>query len=172
MTSPITPKKRAERAFTLVELLLVVTIIGVLAAVTVPRYSMSFEGMKLRSGAHDVAATLEFAQAMSILESRHLRFNVSDDGRACWISEERASGDRRPMIPVRCELPDGVRVDAIRYVNPLAGTAYYLDFSPSGEVEPCAVMVTSRSGDSLALHVTRGVGHVRLARSGSREADS
>ena len=164
MISPTIRSKASENAFTLVEMLLVVTIIGVLVAVAMPRYAGSFGFMKLRSGAYDVAATVEYAQSMSILQERTLRFSVSDDGRRCWISEEDPSVDRKAFPTTTCELPDGVEIKGIDFTDPLAGGGSYVEFHPDGDCEPCAIRVIARSGEAYDVFVTRGMGHARVAR--------
>ena len=167
MTSPTTARI-GSAAFTLVEMLLVVTIVGVLVAVAMPRYSRSFEFMKLKSGAYDLAATIEYAQATSILEERELRLGVEPGGRKCLLAEENPPPEKKPFAPVLCELPDGISIGALDFDDPLAGAPGYIDFHPDGELEPCVIRVRARSGEAYEVFVTGGAGGVRVVRA---EAD-
>lgn len=159
---PITQRETGKHGFTLVEMLLVVTIVAIMVSVAMPRFTRSFERMKLKSGAMDVAATVRYAQATSVLEERFLRFNVSADGAVCWVSEERTPLGIPPLREVRCELPAGVMIERIDFAGPLAGSREYVEFRPDGDTDPCAIRVAGRTGKAFEVLVARGAGNARI----------
>lgn len=57
---------RAERAFTLIELMIAVAIIGVLAVVVLPNFASWMAGQRLKQGARAVADAFHFARAEAI----------------------------------------------------------------------------------------------------------
>ena len=61
------PRRRASRAFTLVELLLVVAVIGVLAVAIAPAVSTILSGGRVRTGARELAAAGRYARTMALL---------------------------------------------------------------------------------------------------------
>jgi type II secretion system protein H len=74
-TSQHLPRVRAGRggAFTLIEVLLVVLIIGLMAALAVPSFVASLKGQRLDSAAHRIATACQQA-----------RFEAVFNGRTCW----------------------------------------------------------------------------------------
>jgi type II secretory pathway pseudopilin PulG len=145
-------------------MMLVVTLIGVLAAITVPRYARSFEYLKVKSAAYDIAATMEYAQATSIVEGLPLRVVLDRRGGTCWVTADALYGGSPRVREARCEMPTGVKIDVIEFVDPFAGGRSYVGFRPSGESDRCIVKVVGRSGDVFCVIVSNGVGNVRVRR--------
>ena len=144
-------------------MLLVVIIIGVTAALAVPRYSRSFAFMKLRSAAYDVAATVEHAQALAVLEERRVLLNVSGSRTSCWLSSE-SGGDDRPFKPVTCDLPEGITIDSITFDDSLLAHKDYVTFRPDGEPDRCAITLVNRAREAFQVYVEPGLGHTRVVR--------
>jgi general secretion pathway protein H len=60
---------RSEGAFTLFELLIVILIIGLISALVMPRMAASLPGVKLKSTARAVAASLRYARSRAVYET-------------------------------------------------------------------------------------------------------
>ena len=71
---------KSHRAFTLIELLLVLAIIGVIAAVTVPNIARSMRGSRRRTASRIVVMAGRYARSMAILQQKDvtLSFNVEN----------------------------------------------------------------------------------------------
>ena len=57
---------RRPRAFTVPELLIVLTILGVVMAIAIPRANASLDRVSVRSAANDVRATLNYARTLAM----------------------------------------------------------------------------------------------------------
>jgi len=63
---------RKRRAFTLVEILLVMAILAVVSAVTVPSFVRSIRGNRLRTAGRTVVAVTRYARSMALLHQREV----------------------------------------------------------------------------------------------------
>lgn len=73
-----TPQKKSARAFTLVELLLVVTIIGVLASLIVPRFVGRSQEARVTAAKQEIVGTL--GVSLDLFEQDMGRYPTSEEG--------------------------------------------------------------------------------------------
>ena len=64
--------KMLNRGFTLIEMLLVIIIIGVITAATLPQFVKSMHGNRLRSAARMVIGAGRYARSMAVLHQRQM----------------------------------------------------------------------------------------------------
>jgi prepilin-type N-terminal cleavage/methylation domain-containing protein len=85
-----------RRGFTLIELLLVLAIIGIAVAVTMPSMIRSMRGNQLRSAARTVVSAGRYARSMAVVSQKDLCLHISlDDGE---ISVQALNPPRRPGL--------------------------------------------------------------------------
>ena len=73
--------KRAQRqGFTLVEMMLVLSLIGVLGAMVAPPFFRYLASNKLQTEADRMVADLQYARSLSVANSQILRFSSSTTG--------------------------------------------------------------------------------------------
>ncbi len=72
--------KCGRGGFTLVELLLVIVIIGIVTAISVPTFVKSMRGNRLRTSARSIVAAGRYARSMSVMHQRAmaLTFNLDE----------------------------------------------------------------------------------------------
>jgi len=133
-----------KRAFTLIEVLLVVAIIGVVTAVTTPYFVRSIRGNRLRVAARTVVMAGRYARSMAVLRQEELavRFDLG-----------------APSVSVGGELSralDRVIIDhVIRGTDDepaTEGTAAIVYLS-NGRCTPYEVKLTDIEGRSVTVHV-------------------
>ncbi len=139
------------RGFTLLELVLVLLLAGLLAALVMPSVSGTLESSRLRSGAAQIRATFALARTLSASDARE-RSVVFDVDR---VQYEIAGEGRRRI------LPDGIWIRSIR-VGDIAVDGDRLSaspglprvrFFPDGSAEDAEIVLTSAGGGRLAVAV-------------------
>jgi general secretion pathway protein H len=91
-TPSTSPRDAAQRGFTLIEILVVVTLIGALTLVLMSAMSGGMDGMKLRSNAKTIAAELRRARAQAIATGTVQRFAIVPDKRT-WTGAKARHGE-------------------------------------------------------------------------------
>lgn len=117
------PHNHYRAAFTLIELLLVIAIIGVLVAVILPQFNVGMSGMKVRTAALAYMQTARYARTMALL------YQIE--------------------IEIVCETGGVIRVEA----GPLRGEGHGPYVAPedvAGGVTPDRSLVLSRTGLTAA----------------------
>jgi general secretion pathway protein G len=95
MKPEIAEFKSARHAFTLIELLLVLVILAVLAAVVVPKFTHRSEEAKIAAAKADIAA---FDVAIDAYEIDNSRFPSSDEGLNALVTAGSATAWKGPYI--------------------------------------------------------------------------
>ncbi len=133
-----------QGGFTLLELIVVLFLAGLLAALVVPSFSGTLEATRLRSGAAEVRSVLTLARALAVSGSQ-ARTVAFEPGKG----EYGIEGDAR-----RYFLPGGVRIESAR----LGGVTreqepFRVRFFADGSADEASILVSSTAGGRLRIAV-------------------
>lgn len=148
---PAAPGAGGARGFTLLEMVLVLVLAGILAALVAPTVSGSLESARLRAGAGEVRATFNLARtlAASAGAGRFVSFDLER-------GEYGIAGEERRRL-----LPRGIRILSLRVGNDFAESGRppggdglpAVRFFPDGAADEATVVLASDGGGRLAVVV-------------------
>jgi len=114
MNVPAIPAKTGSAGFTLVEMLVVLSILAFVAAFAVPQLSRGSEGMRLDTAALEIAAALRATRAAAITGNRQTALVIDVERRTYESSVVRPRSFASDIVakltyaaPIRSESSDG-----------------------------------------------------------------
>lgn len=154
-------QKHDERGFTLAELMIVMVVLGILAALALPDLRSVFSRDKMRASTTLVTSSLYLARTKAVSTGTYYGVQFTDAGEFHVVSDPRGTP---VQFGVSYHLDEGIVFAENTFVNGLAIFNAYgqLDRSclPSGEMTG-TVVVTDGSMDSTRVEVTFISGRIR-----------
>lgn len=141
---PEEPRFRSSAGFSLLEMILVLAIAGLVAALVIPTLPGALESARLRGSAGEVRATFTLARTLAVSEARN-RSVAFDLERG----EYGIDGEARKGI-----LPEGIRLLAVRLGDAASERGIVrVRFYPDGSADEAAVALSSSGGGGARVSV-------------------
>lgn len=157
-------KQDGGNGFTLLELIIVMTIIGILAGMVVPSFREAYKNLKLITSAQRIASLITYARQKAVLERVNLRLNIAYDRKKYWLSVEKDPilypgyyTDIKDTISGPHYLSEGVTINS--YFT-------YITFYTDGKVDNDSLIVQDEDGDEYVLYLKRGITQVKITKKG------
>ena len=158
MTLPTGKSRKSlpDGAFTLVEILAVLLLLGILLGIALPRFSGTTQDFQLVNSARNLAKLLTYAQERSIVERVSYQAVFDARGASYWL--ERIHEEERRTVAQRIEgrygrtttLPTGIE---FRF------PAEPIHFYPDGTSDPFSIELSAQGRRFVLTH---GIGYVRI----------
>ncbi len=158
---------RPVRGFTLIEIVVVLTILGITAFLVFPKVEGAFSYVYLRSSARRLVGMIRYAQNQAMTTGREYRVYYDLDREDYWISEEEKGDFRKIETDLggqRRLLPGVIFEDVVTLggEKQTAGSAY-TEFSPRGGVEKTTLHLRARKGEEISLLLRGLAGKVEIS---------
>jgi prepilin-type N-terminal cleavage/methylation domain-containing protein len=160
--------------FTFFELMLVVLIMGIVAALSAPMFRGTMATVSLQSGARSVMALATHGRAMASAQALRYCLNFNPDERTFWLTAELdplTAFDQFDPLPNAWgrvfALPESVSFQRlVRIENgaetPLSGEDAGVMFYPDGTADEAEIVLANDRDDALTLRVLPLTGRVRV----------
>jgi type II secretion system protein H len=133
-------KAQSRRGFTLSEMMIVILVIGLMAAITAPPLFRFIQSNRLQTNTDRIVADLQYARSLSISNGRVLRFTATEAG---YRLTDPLSGE----LLREKNFDRGLALDAGATVN----------FFPWGMADATVLTLSNRTGDSAINILPTGI---------------
>jgi type II secretion system protein H len=155
------------RAFTLIELLMVVVLLSVIAGLVMLSFGPAYRNVVFRKSAEDLLSTMRYAQSRAVTKRRTHQLQFDDAYSRFWIMQRTdTSDDTAPFfehISSRwgrlVALPESVKLEC---------DSRTIDFYPDGTIEKVRIYLHS-GGRTLILSSAEQRGEIQLTESAQQE---
>lgn len=154
------PRPLLSKAFTFIELLVVVLIIGVVAGLIVPNFGNTYARFLLKETAHDIAHTLRYAQTNAITGRRIVQMAFDESASRYWLQAAKGESGARAeyeRIPGRMgrtfNIPDGISIES---------ELSEISCHPNGILEKARIYVSDERGNYFTVSTREQVGYVHV----------
>ncbi|HZV33519.1 MAG TPA: GspH/FimT family pseudopilin [Verrucomicrobiae bacterium] len=161
-------RARRRGAFTLIEIMVVMVLIGIMSAMVIPEMRGTFEDALLRSTARELMGVIELASSRAISMNQTLRVTLDPlsgryeierlkrDGLAedfvPLADVPHSSGQLDKRIAIQIHNSDEISANAGNETQSQVSTPE-LVFNPDGTAQEALILLKDRAGFRLALHI-------------------
>ena len=165
-----TPKK----GFTLLELLVVMVLIAILMAITVPSLGLFTSSRPILNLSAQFVALTDYARSQSISEGRSYRLNIDSEKGSFWLTAQVNGNFERLEKEIGREflLAEGIEIELLDVSSPAevvmvpglwlpgqlnlgntseANSNENIAFYPDGHIQPAAFRLTDKRGNALDI---------------------
>ncbi|MGI8906438.1 MAG: pilus assembly FimT family protein [Candidatus Sumerlaeaceae bacterium] len=170
------PKSAVRCGFTLIEIMVVVTILAVMMAVTFPSMRGMNEKNKLRATARQLTALMKYARTEAVFGERTTEVFLNLDKREFWIDlrepePEKGSGSsKKPTernIEQKRDIDENIWFEETQAYdeNIIEGKdkVIAVDFYPDGSASPTLITLVNKQGTRMTIEVLRSTGQIEIS---------
>ena len=150
---------KQERGFTAIELILVIVILGILAAIAYPRFQ-GLPGIRVSAAAQEIAGVIRYAQSQAISTAYNYKvyFYASTNSYSVYQVNRSSGAETIISNPLKAgNYPVALNTD---YPGVTIGADYTVEFDYLGAPDGGGSVTLSGGGNSMTISVLANTGRV------------
>jgi len=156
----IRPQGISLRGFSLTELMIVISIMGIMAIASVPAFGKFMQSWRLQGDAGEVAASLRHARNLAVSKNMNVVFIFDQsNGEYFYLQDKDASGtaDVGEVSSATRDLSPGITIDKYTMAQ------QWITFGPKGNTADAGDIVLRNSRNATrTIHVFSGTGNITV----------
>jgi type II secretion system protein H len=144
--------------FSLLELVVVLVIMGLAAAVVIPSFISGWSGLQLETAARDLVTEMKVARTQAISRQKVFRFRLSQDldsTKSVAAALANEFGEPIKVFPID---------SSIRLVTDQDSLLLEISFYPNGRSSGASFQLRNQAGKTIALEVDAITGFARVSK--------
>ena len=160
---------RSSKGFTLLELMLVIVVMGIMAAASLPAFSGVFAETRLRTATSGLASTVNFAGRLAVTERLGCRVNCRLEEGSYWLTVEKDPVSS-PGTYSKLEghlgrvrlLPQGIKLTKLSTPRGVSSEGEdYILAQPDGKMEKALLHLRNEKGETYSIFASKTFGRVK-----------
>ncbi|MBI4560127.1 MAG: prepilin-type N-terminal cleavage/methylation domain-containing protein [Candidatus Hydrogenedentes bacterium] len=154
-----------RHGFSLLELIVVLTILAVMSAAVVPLYRNSLIRSRGNAALQDLLATLKYAQQRAVTDTQEYRVYLNHKTGHYWAARPVVTKEEEISFETLGEpgtepvkLPEGVKMSQPKARKDRDQEAYYISFYPSGACDVATVALDYEDGKTVRVQTKGKIG--------------
>jgi len=139
----------SQKAFSLLELLIVMTLIGLITAVAAPNFGHSLSPLQARSSTNKIASILRYARSQAVTRQQVCRVMFDIPERRVTLLAKSATGATNETY----RLPEGISMQPVGPGVAPEAESFSIDFYPGGNSSGGQLTLTGKSGREYRVTV-------------------
>lgn len=151
-------RPRSQQGITLLELLVVITLIAILGALVYPSFGNALSNLRLRGMARETVALCRLARYDAVTHRQPYRLAADLEQNQFRVT------DSAQQVVKELDLPSGIRIFQVQVLSENSpADASELYFFPNGAAEPGSITLRDEGGRSVRIVVDLLTGDARIA---------
>lgn len=148
---------KRNKGFTLLELIFVASILVIITALAIPRFTKTFNSLRLKNFVSDIVSFVRYAQANAITGGDVNRVFFDVEKRSVKVERMIASETEDPnWHPERSKpIPDLIKIES-------ADTEEGIRFYPDGTADEATIEIKDSFGGRYAVSIEASTGYVKV----------
>jgi len=161
--------KRLPAGFSLLELIVVLTLLSILTSAIVPVFAGSLESMRRDQAVRELLAVLKFAQERAIADSAEFRVYINEEKGVYWIESLQVAEDGARTFEELGEsftdpwvLPESIEFKKVKARDDRERDLKYISFFPSGACDYVEIELARNDRRTVCIQTKGALGRFEV----------